>query len=187
MRRCLSLLGFWLLCAGAALPDPARFAQPSKFPFRLTEGNLILIKVTAGSDIEGIFILDTGAGLHLLSKRFLARLQSQRAGRFTGFRHTGERLDFDLFRIPGLRIGRFRQASPLVGVWAFLDTLNIDGILSAKFFEHFVVTLDYKEKQLIFENQGSLARILRGERQVPLEVARDRDVSLDLFVDVLMA
>lgn len=157
-----------------------------KFPLKLSEGGLIFVEVQAQDSVKGTFILDTGAGIHVLSNRFFHKLQSKPAGFFTGFRHTGERIGFDLFEIPSFNIGPFRQQHPLVGTWALLDSFHIDGIVSLKFFENHPFTIDFKSKQLVFENQNSLGTLKSKGAIVPLRIHSDRGKSLDVFADFML-
>jgi hypothetical protein len=172
----------WLLFASVCFGSTDNPSQ-TRFPFRVSEGGLILIQVTANG-VKGEFILDTGAGIHVLSNGFLHKLSPQAAGRYTGFRNTGERIDFDVFQIASLSIGRFQQERPVVAAWEVLDKFKIDGVLSAKFFEHHVVSLDFKKHELVFENRQTLNRRLRQGRIIPLKVVEDRDKTLGLFVDL---
>ncbi len=181
-RKVLLSAFSWLLFASVCFGSTDSPRQ-TRFPFRISEGGLILIQVTANG-VKGEFILDTGAGIHVLSKGFLHKLSSQAAGHYTGFRNTGERIDFDLFQISSLSIGQFRQENPVVAAWDLLDKVKIDGVLSAKFFEHHVVTLDFKKHELVFENRQTLNRRLRQGRVIPLKVLEDRDKTLGLFVDL---
>ncbi len=159
---------------------------PPRFPLRITEGGLILVRVSAGDHVAGDFVLDTGAGIHVVSAGFLAKLQPTPSGRFSGFRHTGERVDFDTFRVSSLAIGPVRQRAPVVAVWEVLDRLKVEGVLSAKFFETQPVTIDFSRRELIFEDAQSLqARVRRGYT-VPLTSIEDRGKSLELFLDVLV-
>ena len=182
-KRRVPLLAFsWLLFASVCLGSTDNPRQTG-FPFRISEGGLILIQVTADG-VKGEFILDTGAGIHVLSNSFLHKLSAQAAGHYTGFRNTGERIDFDLFQIASLGIGRFRQAHPIVAAWEVLDKFKIDGVLSAKFFEHHIVSLDFTKHELVFENGQTLNRRLRRGRVIPLKVQEDRDKTMGLFVDL---
>jgi hypothetical protein len=65
-----------------------------------------------------------------------------------------------------------------------LDKFKIDGVLSAKFFEHHIVSLDFTKHELVFENGQTLNRRLRKGRVIPLRVQEDRDKTLGLFVDL---
>jgi predicted aspartyl protease len=182
-KRKVPLLAFsWLLLASVCFGATDNPRQ-TRFPFRVSEGGLILIQVTANG-VKGEFILDTGAGIHVFSNGFLHKLSPQAAGHYTGFRNTGERIDFDLFQIASLSIGRFRQEHPVVAAWEVLDKFKIDGVLAAKFFEHHIVSLDFNKHELVFENRQTLNRRLRQGRVIPLKVLEDRDKTLGLFVDL---
>jgi Aspartyl protease len=182
-KRKAPLLAFsYLLCASVCFGSTNNPSE-TRFPFRVSEGGLILIQVTANG-VKGEFILDTGAGIHVLSNSFLHKLSPQAAGRYTGFRNTGERIDFDLFQIAALTIGQFRQEHPVVAAWEVLDKFKIDGVLAAKFFEHHIVSLDFKQHELVFENRQSLNQRLRRGRVIPLKVQEDRDKTFGLFVDL---
>ncbi len=156
-------------------------------PLKISEGGLILVDVFVADSVPARFILDTGAGIHVLSDGLRKRLRSVPAGRFTGFRHTGERVDFDLFQIPSLNIANFRQENPLAASWSLLDSFKIDGILSLKFFENHPFTLDLRDTVLIFETHRSLSDRLNRGRRAAIRVADDRGKSLDAFVDIQAA
>lgn len=162
-------------------------SKSSTHPLKISEGGLILVKVLVSDSIEGRFILDTGAGIHAISDGLRRRLSSLPAGNFTGFRHTGERVDFGLFQIPSLSIAGFRQEKPLAASWSLLDSFKIDGILSLKFFESCPFTLDFRDTILVFETRQTLADRIKKSQRVPIRLHDDRAKSLDLFVDVQAA
>jgi len=152
-------------------------------PLRISEGGLILVNVLVADSIECRFILDTGAGIHVVSHALLNRISSAPEGRFTGFRHTGERIDLDIHRIASLTIAGVRQDNPIVAVWSVLDSFKIDGILSLKFFEEHPFTLDLKDSILFFETSATLSAKAEQGRSVPIRVHSDRGRSLDVFAD----
>lgn len=156
-----------------------------RFPFRLADNGWILIEVKVSDDSVGEFLLDTGAGIHVISKKLLDRgLNTKPAGHFTGFRHTGERIDLELFQIASLNIGDFRQEDPIVSTWDALDNYGLDGMLSAKFFEHHIATLDFIKNELIFEDERTLPDVLQRGNSVDLKISDDRGKILQLFVDL---
>jgi hypothetical protein len=158
-----------------------------RFPFRLSDNGWILIDVKVSDDMVGEFLLDTGAGIHVLSKKLLNRgVNPKPAGHFTGFRHTGERVELELFQIASLNIGDFRQEDPIVTTWDTLDNMGLDGLLSAKFFEHHIVTLDFIKQELIFEDERTLPNVLQQGNSVDLKISDDRGKILQLFVDLLI-
>jgi hypothetical protein len=165
-----------------------REGQPRpEVPLAISPGGLILVNVTVADSAECSFILDTGAGVHVLSEKLFKRLHSTFSGRFTGFRHTGERVSLDLYEISSLSLGEFRQENPLVAPLAALDGTGIDGILSAKFFEHFPFTLDLPGKRLVFESTQSASRRMSNGSTIPLRVSDVRGKSLDLFATFALA
>lgn len=178
-----ALLLFSVLCLASRCLASTHNPEQSRYPFTLSEGGLIFIEVTV-NNTKGKFILDTGAGLHVLSKGFAQALTARPAGRYTGFRNTGERLDLDLFQLDSISIGQFRERNPIVAIWDVLDNFKIDGVLSARFFEHRAVTLDFKNHELVFEDGRGIARRLRAGRVVPLKIMEDRNKALGLFVDL---
>lgn len=158
-----------------------------RFPFKLSNNGWVIIEVKVSDNIVGEFLLDTGAGIHVISKKLLLRgLNPKPAGHYTGFRHTGERMDLELFQIASLNIGDFRQETPIVTTWDALDNYDLDGMLSAKFFEHHIVTLDFIKQELIFEDEQSLPNLLQQGKSVDLKISDDRGKILQLFVDILI-
>ncbi|MEN5059064.1 aspartyl protease family protein [Sphingobacterium kitahiroshimense] len=60
-------------------------------------------------------MLDTGAGLTLITKAFSERLGQihKQDGSFTGFRATGEKLTADLYDVNSLKIGTLIDKNPV--------------------------------------------------------------------------
>lgn len=158
-------------------------ADPRQHTHSVTigEGGLIFVDVLIADSIDSRFILDTGAGIHVISNSLLSRVASIPQGRFAGFRHTGERVDFDMFEIKSINIGQFRQENPIVASWSVLDSFKIDGILSLKFFESLPFTLDLRDSILVFETSASLSTKMSNSRIVPILVHQDRGRTLDIF------
>lgn len=184
LTRILALFGLALWMSLAACATSVSSA-PDKVSFVVTEGLLISLPAMVDGT-AGDFLLDTGAGIHVVAPSVLTRIAARPAGRYTGFRHTGERVDFDMYRISSVTVGTTRLREPLVGGWPLLDQLKIAGILSARIFEHHPATLDFRAKELIFETAETLPPRLRSGRSVPLGISRDRDKSLELFADFII-
>ena len=184
LTRILAVCGLahWMALAACATSVPT---TPDKIPFVLTDGLLISLPAMVDGT-AGDFLLDTGAGIHVVASSVLTRISARPAGRYTGFRHTGERVDFDMYRISSVTVGTTRLRDPLVGGWPLLDQLKIAGILSARIFEDHPATLDFRAKALIFETAETLPARVRSGRRLPLGISRDRDKSLELFADFIM-
>jgi len=171
----------WLAAAVA-------FAQksPTHIPFTRSKDGLLMIPASTGAGTHYSFVLDSGAGLSVLSKNLVEKLGGKPAGQFTGFRMTGERMDLQLYTIPELRVGPVLQKAVLVGAWNGLDQFHIDGIISLNFFRKHPITLDFLHNQLIFETAASLAQRRRSGSTVPVRFDDERGISLDLFAPFLV-
>lgn len=157
----------------------------TELPITLNDYGFIFVEAEFNGE-KGTFILDTGAGSHMLSGKFFAKIEAaaQPAGIFTGFRHNGERIDAEMYMIPELTLGGFRQNVPLLGVYPPLDEYGIDGIISLKLFENQAFTIDFKNKKLILENSNSLSKIEREGDYIPIEFQQYRDKALDIFMEI---
>ena len=140
------------------------------------------------NDTVGTFILDTGAGIHVVTPRFLRRISPRpiHAGFFTGFRHDGDRLDTELFQAKSLNIGGQVQVDPVVGLYPPLEQWGIDGLVSMKFFEERAFTIECARKQIRFESDSSLAAIEDRAELIHMVLHADRGVMLDLFVRLIV-
>lgn len=156
-------------------------------PFKLGNAGHIVVSARV-NDTTGTFILDTGAGIHVVSPRFLRRLAPTpvSAGLFTGFRHNGERLDSELFQAHTMAIGGQIQAAPVMGIYAPLEQWGIDGLVSMKFFQDRTATIDMQRKEIRFEDADGLRAIVRKAEVIPLSFHEDRGVLLDLFVRLIV-
>ncbi len=157
-----------------------------KFPFEYWQEELISIHMTVNDGFEGEFIFDTGSGIHAFSEGFFRKLDTQPAGYYTGFRSTGQRLDFELFQASSLALGQLEQKNPLVVYWRYLDRLKIDGVISLKFIEHQAVSLDFVTNEVIIEDEESLDGLLQQGVIVPITLKQDRDKALDIFADFVI-
>jgi hypothetical protein len=134
--------------------------------------------------VEGNFIFDTGAGAHVVSRRFFEKVKShvQDSSFFTAFRHNGERLDGPMYQVSGVTLGPIRQDNAWIGVYEGFDDMNFDGLISCKLIEDKIVTVDPKAKQLILETLTSLDK--RKKTTLPLLVHEDRQRMVDIFIIV---
>jgi hypothetical protein len=152
-------------------------------PFMLLEDEYIILEVKVNDSTTGTWAFDTGAGIHILSNKLFRQLQVTPAGRLTGFRMDGKRLDFDVYQVASISVGPCREENPYVVTWDVLDSLGIDGVLSIKLFENRPVSLDLKNNQLVLETDETLSLLETKGKIVGLETQRYRDKSLDIFVE----
>jgi Aspartyl protease len=176
-------------CAGkvavacALLPSASVVARAqSSIPFTVSpKTDLLELPVSTGGAEAGQFVLDTGAGITVLSQKLVDKLGGKPAGEFTGFRLTGERINLHVFVIPELRIGSVTEKNVEVAGWDGLDQFHLDGMISLDFFRNRPFTLDFKNSRFIFESPTTLARRKARATAIPVRFDDLRGMSLDLF------
>ncbi|MFN7115571.1 MAG: hypothetical protein ACK4TA_02170 [Saprospiraceae bacterium] len=161
------------------------FSQKT-IPLVINDAGYIFVKATLNDSITGNFLLDTGGGMNVLSGKYFEKVKNttRSGGHFTGFRHNGEALSGEIYKIPAISIEGLRQENPYVGYYAPLDEYGMDGIISLKMFENQPVTIDFKNKQLIIETKESLQKLAKTAEVIPFTVQQYRDKALDIFIQV---
>jgi len=79
--------------------------QGRMVPITTSPDGLLLVSDSLGPGVNAHFVLDTGAGVTVLAPSLIEKVKGKPAGRFTGFRMTGDRIDLALYSIPELRVG----------------------------------------------------------------------------------
>jgi len=163
---------------------------PQELRFALALGYLPILDARIGGR-DARVLIDTAAGLDLVSRSLAERLELPNEGRLTAQRCTGEELPLALTTLPTLEVGPLRREGLRVGMTDLLDRLpdevgSVDAALSLKFFEEQPFTLDYAARTLTLETEESLTE--RGSRAsvVQAEPREIEDRTLDLFVPVLV-
>lgn len=155
--------------------------KPVSIPFTTNSDGMVIVPATLAATIPMHVILDTGAGLDVIAPSLIQKVHGKPAGQFTGFRMWGERLDIALFVVPEISVGPVVKKDALVGTWDLLDQLHLDGIISVNDFRRQPFTLDFANKQLIFETEKSLAKRKTDGSLAPLQMDEQRGITLDLF------
>lgn len=169
----------------AFLPLLSANVIAQSYPFHQTEEGHIILSATLNDSIVGTFVLDTGAGITVISGRLFERLQGQAkaSGFYTGFRHDGDRLDGKLYRIPTLIIGGLSQKDVEVGVYPPLDALGIDGLLSLNLFREHPITIDYTKNEISFPSTEELSQHATTQQQLPIHIIQHGETSLDILLN----
>lgn len=152
-----------------------------RIPFTISSGGHILIQTNITDELNGMFVFDTGAGVHVLAEKHKKNLNIKSTGFFTAFTHEGERLRFELFQTPSIRLGTVVEKEPYIIFWDELDKSGVDGLFSLKIFENLPVTLDLKNNMIIVETEESLKKLMKTGRTILIEFQRYRDKALDIF------
>lgn len=129
---------------------------------------------------EGLFLFDTGEGVSTISPAFAKKIGCEPWGRVTGFRMSGERLDFQRcdnlrFKVPGANL-----SAPIVGVFDIMallpkDVPELDGALGLDIFAGRIVTIEPHANRLIIETPQSLAARIRHAKEIPARLVRDAE------------
>lgn len=155
--------------------------KPVSIPLTTNSDGMVIVPATLGATVPMHVILDTGAGLDVIAPSLIAKVHGRPAGQFTGFRMWGERLDIALFTVPEISVGPLVKKNALVGTWDVLDQLHLDGIISTNDFRRQPFTLDFANKQLVFETGKTLSKRKAEGSLAPLQMDDERGITLDLF------
>lgn len=137
---------------------------------------------------EGLFQFDTGGGVTIIGSDVAKEIGCTPWGRISGFRMTGERLDFrrcdDIrFEASGLTLN-----APSVGALDIMSLLpkgapHLDGSIGLDIFAGRAITFDESGRTLIVETPESLKRRIRNAKEVPIRLVRDAE-GVALTIDV---
>lgn len=146
-------------------------------PFELTKSGHIKLEASVDG-VKGKFIFDTGAGVHVVSRRYFELLNATISDsmHFTSFRHNGEPISMMLYQVDVIQIGDFKKSGPWIGVHTDFDSSDFDGLISLKLFEDQPFQVDIKRKQLF------IADLPEGGSEIPLRLNSNRGVCLDAFI-----
>jgi len=163
-----------LLAAGTA-PPPAPAGAIALEPYIDTDHWAFRGKIDGH---DALFQLDTGGGLTVVTPKAAAEARCRVWGRFTGFRMRGDRLDLQRCDDVAFEAGGLHLGVPAAGVWDLTAVLPKDapelaGSVGLDAFGGRAVTLDLAHRQLIVESPASLARRIKGAREVPAHLVRE--------------
>lgn len=140
-------------------------------------GRLRSIRLTVNGQ-EGLFTIDTGGGVSLISPAFAQRIGCRPWGAHTGFRLTGERLDLPrcdnvAFTLPtGVKLAPVSAGVIDLKPLLFKDAPPVDGSIALDAFEGRAFTLDLGGGTLTMETPQSLAARSREASEIPIRLAR---------------
>jgi predicted aspartyl protease len=173
---------------GCGDPTAKSHAGPIEIPLQDYQGVLVTVPTQAGGT-NLPFILDTAGGLTVITPELAHRIGLSTFGRVSGFRMSGERLDFPRCERTLLEVGPLSVETDPV-VFDLMQLLpegwpELGGIVSLHTLQDHVVTLDLASSKLIIESESSLEKRLKGMREMNARFARQASgMSLDVFVEV---
>jgi hypothetical protein len=155
-----------------------------EIPLEIADGGYLFVKVVVNEKETAKFMLDTGAGINVVSTDLFNRIKHSliSKGMHTGVRHNGESITGRLYELPSLAVGEYRKSNVVIGEFAALT--NFDGLLSMDFFRDTPFTIDFVNRKLIIEDTESFSKIKQQSEQIPIEVRRRGKYEIDLFAKV---
>lgn len=177
-----------ILMALALGPGVQLFSQDT-IPMPIANNRFLIVEGTVNGHVQARFILDTGAGLELVSSKFFSKIKDTAipAGILTGFQSIGTRVDLELYRIPSLKIGNSVKKDLIVAPYPDLDNYSgIDGLVSLMFFENQPFTLDFVSRKLILETPDSLKSLAAQAESLPIQESSFIGVKLDIFLPLMV-
>ena len=137
---------------------------------------------------QGLFLFDTGEGVSTVTPKFARKIGCRSWGQVTGFRMTGERLDFE--RCDHVRFGIAGQdfEAPIAGVFDITGLLpdsstELSGALGLDLFAGRKITIESKSNRIVVESPRSFAKRIRAARRLPSRLVRDAE-GVALAIDV---
>jgi hypothetical protein len=129
---------------------------------------------------EGFFLFDTGGGTSVVSPEFSRFSGCTPWGQVTGFRMTGERIDFRRCDNAVFDVAGTHLKAPTAGVFDIMTlapktTPHLDGSLALDIFAGQVVTLDVSGRTLTIETPESLQARIGNAKEVPARMVRDAE------------
>jgi hypothetical protein len=176
-KRCSLVAVFALLCV--SLVVAARDAPYTVIPLESYLGTQTAVRFSVAGH-EGLFLFDTGEGVSTITPQFATAIGCTPWGQVTGFRMSGERLDFP--RCDNVRFDAQGQSfrAPIAGVFDIMSLLPkdvpvLDGAVGLDIFAGRVLTIEPRANRLTIETARSLAARIRTAKEVRARLVRDAE------------
>jgi hypothetical protein len=178
MKRFLVALCSLSVILGGCMTTNKQKPQPTSVKFDSVGGQLVKIPVTINGEIETSFLLDTGAGVNVISERLCEEICCSKSGSYTGKRMSGEEITLQFTNVPQIKVGDMEFEDTRAGVLGLFENLpdslgRIDGAISLRFLEKTKFTIDYVSSAVILNDFGSVTGTA-----VPLEIERDEEKTM---------
>ncbi|REC44535.1 aspartyl protease family protein [Chryseobacterium sp. 5_R23647] len=149
----------------------------AQIPFEVNSNGHIIIKAKI-NNVEGRFILDTGAGLNAIFTKFSNKIKNEKTNNFfVGHRATGEELNVDLYNAKSMEINS-KQFLDQQYTIIDLEFGDIDGMISLQPFRDMPITIDYNKKKILFD------RSTKGDKSIDIQIADYAGKAIDIFTYV---
>lgn len=176
-----ALLAFAVVTPVAAVPPAplsatlAGRADSVTLPVEILGGH-VYVK-TKVNGIDGRFVLDSGAGIVVLTPEFARKLGFLAGGKKGTATGVGGNVKIETAALTTLETGGARLENVLAAVIPMPQALEADGLLGFEYFQAFVVTLDYENARLTLTKPKKFQPTGDG---LPLKVTRTPAVEVSL-------
>ena len=168
-----------LLSVSAMLTTPAGNAQlrPQTIKLEPYMGSALAMHLDVNGH-EGLFLFDTGEGVSIITPEFAKAVRCTPWGKITGFRMTGQRMDFPHCDGLHLTTGATHLNASTLGVVDLAkllppDAPHVDGAAGLDIFAGKTITFDESGQVLTIETPASLKARVRNAKQIPIRLVRD--------------
>jgi predicted aspartyl protease len=168
-----------LVAAAAICASPSTARAVDTIPFDANAG-LVEIQASVDGSAPVSMLVDTGAGVDVLSSS-LGRRYVVVTGKYVSLRLSGERVDLPLGTVNSLTSGKVAFDAPHVGIWSGVDTMGVQGLISATAFRSITATFDFRNHNLIIEDAQTFPERARAGKRIPLILQDDLGIALGLF------
>jgi len=146
----------------------------AQIPFETNSSGHIIIKAKI-NNVEGKFILDTGAGLNAVFSKFSEKIKNKKTSNFfVGHRATGEELNVDLYNASSFEINSKQFDNQQYAI-IDLEFGDIDGMISLQPFRNTPLTIDYVNKKILF------AKPEKNSKSIDIQIADYAGKAIDIF------
>lgn len=161
------------------------------------EGSRIFVQATMPDGVKGLFLIDTGAAISVLSESTAQRLSLDIQRNYGYVEGLGGRARLDYAVVDNLALGEaiVPEVSFAVGVRGapeYAGFMPLDGILGNNVWSRFVLEVDYPADTLVLHRPGTVRMPRRSSPMVfdgnhvfaPLQVQTETDPPMDVHVVV---
>ena len=170
-----ALNAFGLIVLAALLPlslvSCNKKETRNEVDFEFVSGVLI-IKGTVNNKIEGMFQLDTGADISVITKKYFDKLDMSAKDKITATIAGGRVMEVSTAEINSIALGDNSTSLSSVAVIDMSKQKvpdNTAGILGSDYLRNFIITISYRDKKLIFEDENSLSSLLKSGIKIPIK------------------
>ena len=169
-------------------PDRKEREQPMKILFEFVEGDTAIVVPATINGKQVQMVLDTGAGIEALATNIAKDLGIKTTEILTGKRLNGDPLTIEMGAAESLSLGNIIRKNWLIAPLDYFDRMskeiNVQGLLSLKFFEDRPFTIDYPQKFIVLETPESLAKRRNSGFTIPLFLTKEFSQALGVEIDL---